>query len=76
MNIKLLFVGLMVIFSLFGTISAQCGYCTYPDAGGQCWLQRDNREGSPTLGLRCGCTKSFAYFVYQFTNNNITILAI
>lgn len=55
--LKLLFVGLMVIFSLFGTISAQCGLCTMPDDGGQCSLQQ-----APN-GKDCG-RKSIAYFVY------------
>ena len=40
MNIfKLMLVSLMVIFSLFGTISAQCGWCTFPDPGDICGLQ-------------------------------------
>lgn len=34
----------MVIFSLLGAISAQCGFCAYPDDGNICGLQN------------CGCT--------------------
>ena len=59
--LKLLLVGLMVIFSLFGTISAQCGFgfCPYPDTGNNCGLQYAD-DGITT----CGRTKSFAYFLY------------
>ena len=45
MNIfKLMLVSLMVIFSLFGTISAQCGWCNYPDDGYVCGLQKCGRK--------------------------------